>query len=136
MIAVFAAIFHNTHPAFLGFQALPHVLIHEGRHVRVPDNVMRAANQLFPGETADGLELIVAVKDFALGIRSRYESLRRVKISLMSRQGEIFTHCRDSHSSRLKKYHWCCVNSFKVCKYQPSSLYLSAVASKTEVFYL
>jgi len=33
-------------------------------------NVVRTANQLFPGETADGLELIVAVKYLFYIVRS------------------------------------------------------------------
>ncbi|MCY1452753.1 hypothetical protein D9M71_696980 [compost metagenome] len=44
-------------------------------HIRMADDTVRRADQLFPGQATEGNELVVAVGDAALGIGGGDEAL-------------------------------------------------------------
>jgi len=72
-IPVLAAVLDQARPRNALLEGGPHVLERLGRHVGVTHDVVRLAQQLILGETADFHEVGVDVSDAALGVGHRHD---------------------------------------------------------------
>ena len=72
---VLAAVLDQPQPGLARLQGAPQILVGLRRHVRVTDDVMRLADQLFAGEAADLDEGGIGIENPAFGVSARDEVL-------------------------------------------------------------
>ncbi|MNQ99119.1 hypothetical protein D3C85_1148410 [compost metagenome] len=92
MIAIAAAVLDDAHPAFARLEVVPHLPEYLLRHVRVANQVVRAADQLLAAEAADSDELVIAVGDDAAAIGGRSQMLVGREVALPLGDRHVLAH--------------------------------------------
>ncbi|CFM04522.1 flagellar biosynthetic protein [Bordetella pertussis] len=92
--AVLAAVLHHPQPGLPGLQGAPQVLVRLGRHVGMPYQVVRLADQFVALEAADLDEGGVRVDDPPLGVGARDQVLVLAQLGLYVIYREVNAHCQ------------------------------------------
>ncbi|MNF80166.1 hypothetical protein D3C84_624030 [compost metagenome] len=91
-IAIAATVLDDAHPAFAGLEVVPHLPEYLLWHVRVANQVVRAADQLLAAEAADSDELVIAVGDDAAAIGGRSQMLVGREVALPLGDRHVLAH--------------------------------------------
>ncbi len=94
VIAVVAAVFDDAHPGAPALEVGPHVSEDRSRCVGVAHHVVRAADQLFPGEATDVHKSVIAVSDDAFEVGGGDQPLGLGEGAFSLRDGLVVAHVR------------------------------------------
>ena len=96
---VLAAVLDQPQPGLARPQGAPQILVGLRRHVRVTDDVMRLADQLFAGEAADLDEGGIGIENPAFGVSARDEVLILTQLGFHIVDGKVHSHSQSPVAS-------------------------------------
>ncbi|MNM52493.1 hypothetical protein D3C81_635710 [compost metagenome] len=107
VIAIAATVLDDAHPALAVLEVRPHVGKHRLRHVRVTDDIVRAAQQFVTAEATDGHQLIIAVGQVAVQVGGRNQPLFVLEDDFLLGDRQIASHALGIRYCGINRYPHC-----------------------------